>query len=101
MRSWTHIGSPRQNAVLRQDIDNKDSHHYMGHDNGDLHDPHHFALRLMASIDGRLGEAAVNLGAGRLASFFRVTLPLCMPSILSGFLIILFHQHIVDYSAQQ
>lgn len=48
----------------------------------------YFVIGLMASIDGRLGEAAVNLGAGRLASFVRVTLPLCMPSILSGFLII-------------
>ncbi len=48
----------------------------------------YFVIGLMASIDGRLGEAAVNLGAGRLSSFFRVTLPLCMPSILSGFLII-------------
>lgn len=48
----------------------------------------YFVIGLMASIDGRMGEAAVNLGAGRLASFVRVTLPLCMPSILSGFLII-------------
>lgn len=48
----------------------------------------YFVIGLMASIDGRMGEAAVNLGAGRLASFARVTLPLCMPSILSGFLII-------------
>lgn len=48
----------------------------------------YFVIGLMASIDGRMGEAAVNLGAGKLASFVRVTLPLCMPSILSGFLII-------------
>lgn len=48
----------------------------------------YFVIGLMASIDGRLGEAAVNLGAGRFTSFVRVTLPLCMPSILSGFLII-------------
>lgn len=48
----------------------------------------YFVVALMANINGRLGEAAVNLGAGRWTAFFRVTLPLCKNTILSGFLII-------------
>ncbi len=48
----------------------------------------YFVIALMANIDGRLGEAAVNLGAGRARAFFKVTLPLCRDAILSGFLII-------------
>lgn len=48
----------------------------------------YFVIAIMANIDGKLGEAAVNLGAGRLQTFFRVTLPLCMHTICSGFLII-------------
>ena len=47
-----------------------------------------FAAALMANINGSLGEAAVNLGAGRWTAFFRVTLPLCRNTIFSGFLII-------------
>ena len=48
----------------------------------------YFVIALMANIDGKLGEAAVNLGAGKVCTFFRVTLPLCIHTILSGFLII-------------
>lgn len=48
----------------------------------------YFVVALMANINGRLGEAAVNLGAGKWTAFCRVTLPLCRNTILSGFLII-------------
>lgn len=49
----------------------------------------YFSLSLMSSIEKTLGEAAENLGASRLKSFFYVTLPLSMPSIKKAFLIIL------------
>ena len=42
----------------------------------------------MAGVSRRLGEAAVNLGATERRAFFEITLPLCLPTILSGFLII-------------
>lgn len=48
----------------------------------------YFVIALMANINGNLGEAAVNLGAGRWKAFCKVTLPLCFHTILSGFLII-------------
>lgn len=48
----------------------------------------YFIIALMANINGSLGEAARNLGAGKWQSFFKVTLPLCKNTILSGFLII-------------
>lgn len=48
----------------------------------------YFILALMANINGSLGEAARNLGAGKWQSFFKVTLPLCRNTIISGFLII-------------
>ncbi len=48
----------------------------------------YFTIALMANINGNLGEAAVNLGAGRWTAFRRVTLPLCRNTILSSFLII-------------
>ena len=48
----------------------------------------YFVLALMANINGSLGEAAVNLGANRFQAFMKVTLPLCMNTILSGFLIV-------------
>ena len=48
----------------------------------------YFVIALMANINGSLGEAAVNLGASRFQAFLKVTLPLCMNTILSGFLIV-------------
>lgn len=48
----------------------------------------YFVVALMANINGKLGEAAINLGASRVKAFFKVTLPLCWQNILSGFLII-------------
>ncbi len=48
----------------------------------------YFVIVMMANINERLGEAAVNLGVGRIQTFLRVTLPLCKNTILSGFLII-------------
>jgi putative spermidine/putrescine transport system permease protein len=48
----------------------------------------YFVVALMANINGKLGEAAINLGANKFKTFFKITLPLCMPTILSGFLII-------------
>jgi len=48
----------------------------------------YFVIALMANINGSLGEAAINLGANKIQTFMKVTLPLCMNTILSGFLII-------------
>ena len=48
----------------------------------------YFVIALMANINGSLGEAAVNLGASQFQAFIKVTLPLCMNTILSGFLIV-------------
>jgi len=48
----------------------------------------YFVIALMANINGSLGEAAVNLGASNIQAFVKVTLPLCMNTILSGFLIV-------------
>ncbi len=48
----------------------------------------YFIIALMANINGSLGEAARNLGAGKWQSFFKVTLPLCKNTILSGSLIV-------------
>ena len=48
----------------------------------------YFVIALMANINGSLGEAAINLGANKLQAFMKVTLPLCMNTILSGFLIV-------------
>ncbi len=48
----------------------------------------YFVIAMMSHINDRLGEAAVNLGAGRWSAFFRVTLPLCSHTIISGFLIL-------------
>lgn len=48
----------------------------------------YFVLALMSGISDTLGQAAENLGASPLRSFFQVTLPLTMPSILNAFLII-------------
>lgn len=49
----------------------------------------YFCLSLMASINKTLGEAAENLGASRLKTFFHITLPLSMTAIRKAFLIIL------------
>lgn len=48
----------------------------------------YFVLALMSSVSDTLGEAAENLGASPLRSFFAVTLPLSMPAIAKAFLII-------------
>ena len=48
----------------------------------------YFVLALMSGISTTLGEAAENLGASPLKSFFRITLPLSMPAITKAFLII-------------
>lgn len=48
----------------------------------------YFVMALMANIDESLGEAAVNLGASRIKTFFRITLPLCLPTVVGGFLIL-------------
>lgn len=48
----------------------------------------YFVLAFMSSISDTLGEAAENLGASPLRSFFHVTLPLSVPVIARAFLII-------------
>ena len=41
----------------------------------------------LGQIDASLGEAAYDLGAGPLATFRRVTLPLILPAVVSAFMI--------------
>lgn len=48
----------------------------------------YFVIALMANINKNLGEAAMNLGAGKWMAFRKITLPLCKNTIFSGFLII-------------
>lgn len=48
----------------------------------------YFVIALMSSINKRLGEAATNLGAGKMRTFFTITLPLCFNTVMSAFLII-------------
>jgi len=48
----------------------------------------YFVLAFMGSISHTLGEAAENLGASPLKSFFHITLPLSLPVIAKAFLII-------------
>ena len=48
----------------------------------------YFVLAFMGSISATLGEAAENLGASPVRSFFEVTLPLSLPVISKAFLII-------------
>src|SRR4029453_13691939 len=40
-------------------------------------------------MDTRLLEAAQDLGAGRLRTFFRVTLPLSLPGVIAAFVFVL------------
>ena len=48
----------------------------------------YFSLALMASVSHTLGEAAENLGATSLKSFFHITLPLSLPAVMRGFIIV-------------
>ena len=48
----------------------------------------YFVLAFMAGISDTLGEAAENLGASPVRSFFQITLPLSIPVIARAFLII-------------
>lgn len=48
----------------------------------------YFTLALMKSVGETLGEAAENLGASPVRSFFDITLPMSMPAIAQAFLII-------------
>ncbi len=48
----------------------------------------YFTMALMSSVNETLGEAAENLGASPIKSFFHITLPLSIPAIAKGFIII-------------
>src|SRR5947199_362799 len=44
-------------------------------------------LPRLHTVDRSIGEAARDLGAGALAAFYRVTMPLILPAIVSSFVI--------------
>jgi ABC-type spermidine/putrescine transport system permease subunit II len=44
-------------------------------------------LPRLNTLDPSIGEAARDLGAGALTAFYRVTMPLILPAILSSFVI--------------
>jgi spermidine/putrescine transport system permease protein len=44
---------------------------------------------VLENLDTRLLEAAQDLGAGRLRTFFRVTLPLSLPGVIAAFVFVL------------
>lgn len=48
----------------------------------------YFVLALMSGVSSTLGEAAENLGASPLKSFFQITLPLSLSAVTKAFLII-------------
>ncbi len=48
----------------------------------------YFSLALMSGVSHTLGEAAENLGATPFRSFMHITLPLSMPAIAKGFIIV-------------
>jgi putative spermidine/putrescine transport system permease protein len=48
----------------------------------------YFSLALMANVSATLGEAAENLGASPMRSFFHITLPMSLPAIARGFIIV-------------
>jgi putative spermidine/putrescine transport system permease protein len=45
-------------------------------------------LTVMGNINSYLGDAAVNLGASSWQTFRHITLPLCLPSIMTAFIIV-------------
>ena len=49
----------------------------------------YFSLALMSGVSETLGEAAENLGASPFRSFMHITLPLSLPAIAKGLLIVL------------
>lgn len=52
---------------------------------------------ILASIDASVEDAACNMGAGRWKTFWTVTFPLSLPSIISGALLV-FIQSLEDFS---
>ncbi len=47
-----------------------------------------YASGALQSIDASLGEAAEGLGSSRIARIFKITIPLIMPTLLSGSLLV-------------